>query len=412
MKFTAQKLAIRGMLVRGGKFWRAWSLQQETTSDSEPSLKSYCRGPTTSIALRRHQSSRKHYPREVWRFRRSIKYHHGLHFWLCRSRKPLHCPFTFTWLIQCKAGGVTVTLGVAYLTVLAHERNRQAQAQALRSQSRVLNTLCEPEPILPPQSRAELAREERSTLTETAKDRWNEEVENAVRWVQRKDWNEVRESLEGSVARLLGGGLQKSRDGIDEAEKLAGPKVQEAIDRSRAAGKSGVDAAAAGIDRAAATAISGVEKASDEAKKSARRVATSSKEQLQQTGSKAADSRDAARASTYKAAVDAKTSAHDAADAIRSSGGTVDAARSAVRGVISKGIEKGREVLGKAQDTIDLVEEKLGSKPQPPALNTLSAVEKALQERYEKRPEKTVEEALAERYKPIGAKDNTVLRGV
>jgi altered-inheritance-of-mitochondria protein 5 len=400
------------MLARGGNFWRAWSLQQETTSDSEPSLTSYFRASATSIALRHHQSSRKHHLSGVWRFRRSNRYQNGLHFWLCRSRKPFHCPFTFTWLIQCKAGGVTVTLGVAYLTVLAHERNRQAQAQALRSQSRVLNTLCEPEPISPPRSRAELAREERSTLTETAKDRWNEEVENAVRWVQRKDWNEVRGSLEDSVSRLLGGGLQKSREGIDEVEKQAGPKVQEAIDRSRAAGKSGVDAAAAGIDRAAAAAISGTERAGDEAKKSARKVATSSKEQLQQTGAKAADYRDAARASTDKAAAEAKTSAHDAADAIRSSGGTVDAARSAVRGVISKGIEKGREALGKAQNTIGLVEEKLGSKAQPPTLSSLSAVEKAFQERYEKRPEKSVEEALAERYKPIDAKDNTVLRGV
>lgn len=281
---------------------------------------------------------------------------------------------------------------MAYLTVLAHERNRQAQAQALRSQARVLNTLYELEPISPPRSRAELAREERSTLTEIAKDRWNEEIENAVRWVQRTDWNEVRGNLEDSVSRLLGGGLQKSREGIDEVERQTGPKVQEAIDRRRAAGKSGVDAAAAGIDRAAAAAVSGAERAGDEAKKSARKVTASTKEQFEETG--------------------AKISAHDAADAIRSSGGTVDAARSAVRGVISKGIEKGREALGKAQDGIALVEEKLGSNAQPSAPTSLSAVEKALKERYEKQPEKSVEEALAERYKPIDAKDNTVLRGV
>jgi len=88
-------------------------------------------------------------------------------------------------------------------------------------------------PLPPPQSRAELAREERSTLLEAAKDRWNDEVENAVRWVQRTDWNEVREGMEGAVSRLLGSGLQKSREGIEEAEKQATPKVQEAVDRSK-----------------------------------------------------------------------------------------------------------------------------------------------------------------------------------
>lgn len=32
---------------------------------------------------------------------------------------------------------------------------------------------------------------------ETWKDRWNGEVEGAVRWVQRFDWRRVREGLEG-----------------------------------------------------------------------------------------------------------------------------------------------------------------------------------------------------------------------
>jgi altered-inheritance-of-mitochondria protein 5 len=301
---------------------------------------------------------------------------------------------------------------VAYLTVLAHERNRQAQAQSLRSQSRVLKSLYEPEPISAPRSRAELAREERSTFSETAKDRWNEEVANAVRWVQTKDWNGVREGVEDSVSRLWSGGLQKSREGIEEAENKARPAVQEAIERSRAAGQSGIDAAAAGIDRAAAAAISGAEKAGGEAKAGARRIGASSKEQVQEAQQKTSEYRDAANSRAGRAAADAKSGAQDAADAIRNSGGTVDAARNAVRGVITKGIEKGKEVLGKAQETIGLVEEKFESKTAESALSNPSAVEKALQERYEKRPEQSIEEALAERYKPIDAKDKTVLRGV
>jgi altered-inheritance-of-mitochondria protein 5 len=233
-------------------------------------------------------------------------------------------------------------------------------------------------------------------------------VENAVRWVQRTDWNEVREGIEDSVSRLLGRGLQKSREGIEEVEKQAGPKVQEAIERSRETGRHSIDAAAVGIDRAASAAISGVEKAGFEAKESARRVVASAKGQLQQTGAKAADYRDVAIARADKAAADTKAGAQDAAEAIRRSGGTVDAARSAVRGAISKGIEKGREALGITQNGVGLGKENLESKEQLSSLSSTSAVEKALQERYQRRPEKSVEDALAERYKPIDARDNTV----
>jgi len=300
-------------------------------------------------------------------------------------------------------GGVTLTLGVAYLTVLAHERNRQAQAQALRSQARVLNGLLEPTPLPPPQSRAELAREERSTVVETAKDRWNAEIENAVRWVQRTDWNEVREGMEGAVSRLLGTGLEKSREGIEDAEKKAGPKVQEALDRSKAAAREGADQAAAGIDRAAAAAVSGAEKA-----------VASTKDQLRQAGAKTAEYGDAAKANSDRVMADAKSGAQDAAQNVRHPGGTVDAARGAVRDAVSKGIEKGKEVLGHAQAAVGLATDKLESKAQSATLSHSSAVEKALHERYEK-PDglnKSAEEVLEERYKPIDARDNTVLRGV
>lgn len=324
-----------------------------------------------------------------------------------------------------QAGGVTVTLGVAYLTVLAHERNRQAQAQALRSQSRVLNGLLEPVALPPPQSRAELAREARGSFVETAKDRWNSEIENAVRWVQRKDWSDVRDGVEGSVSRLLVGGLQKSREGIEEVEHQAIPKVQDAIERSKAAGRKGIDEAAAGVDRAAAAAISGAEKIGAGAKESARRgtessssgasrAATLSKQQLQEAEEKAAEYGHAAKAKVDKSVADAKSSAHNAAESIQSSGGTVDAARAAVRGVISKGIEKGKEVIGKAQTTVGLAEEKLESKGQASILSHSSAVERALHERYEKPNglEKSVEDTLAERYQPVDARDNSVLKGV
>jgi len=319
---------------------------------------------------------------------------------------------------------VTLTLGLAYLTVLAHERNRKAQAEALRSQSRVLNSLLDPTPLPPPQTRAELTREERSTLVETAKDRWNDEVENAVRWVQRTDWNDVREGMEGAVARLLGGGLQKSREGIEQAEREAAPKVQEAVDRSKAAARKGADQAAVAVDKAADATIAGAERVGAEVKEGASRIASSaktktekavdsSKEQLGRAGEKSGELRDAAKASTDRVAANAKSGAQDAAESLRS-GGTVDAVRGVVRDTFSKGIEKGKEAIGKASAAIGLAEEKLESKAQYSTLSHSKAVEKALHERYEK-PDplnKTVEETLEERYKPIQKRDNTVLRGV
>lgn len=324
-----------------------------------------------------------------------------------------------------KTGGVTLTLGIAYLTVLAHERNRTAQAQQLRSQSRLLQSVLEPPNLPPPQTRAELAREERSTLLETAKDRWNQEVEGAVRWVQRTDWDEVREGLEGSISRLLGTGLQKSREGIVEAEKQAGPKVQETVDKSRAAAQKGANQAAIGINKAAASAIAGAEKVGTEAQRLANKAGdavkvnsdgavASTKTGLSRAGEKIAEENSAAKAKADRAAADVRSNSHDAADAIRSSGGTVDAARGAVRDVISRGIEKGKEAIGKAQSAVGMATEKVESNVPASSFSTSSLVEKALHQRYEK-PDglnKSVEEVLAERYQPIDSRDNTVLRGV
>ncbi|TVY23737.1 hypothetical protein LHYA1_G006710 [Lachnellula hyalina] len=320
-------------------------------------------------------------------------------------------------------GGVTLTLGLAYLTVAAHERNRKSQALALRSQSQVLTSLLDPTPLPPPQTRAELAREERSTLVEAAKDRWNNEIENAVRWVQRTDWTGVREGMEGSLSRLLGGGLQKSREGIEEVEKAAGPQVQEAVDRSKAAAKKAAGQAAVGIDSAAAATISGAERVGAEVKEGASKLAAStktkteqvvgsSKEQLRSTEEKSGEILDAAKAKSGRVATNAKSAAQDAAESVRS-GGTVDAVRGAVRETFSKGVEKGKEAIGKASAAIGLAEERLESKTQYATLSHSSAVEKALHERYEKPAplKKTPEEVLEERYKPIEKRDNTVLRG-
>ncbi|EKD14424.1 uncharacterized protein L3040_005743 [Drepanopeziza brunnea f. sp. 'multigermtubi'] len=311
-------------------------------------------------------------------------------------------------------GGVTLTLGIAYLTVIAHERNRRLQGQELRSQAFVLERLLNPEPLPPPQSRDELAREERTTIVEAAKDRWNAEVENAVRWVQRTDFNDVREGMEGAVARLLGGGLQKSREGIEEGERQAGPRFQEAFDESKAVARKGADQAAVGIDRAATKTIQATERVGTGIEKGASKIAAATKEKWAQAGEKAGGIRDAAAAKADRVAANARTGAQDAADAIKHSGGTFDAARGAVGDAVTRGIEKGKEAIGKAQAAVGLAAEKMESKGQSAMLSHSSAVEKALNQRYEQPRfhDKTVEETLAERYIPMDQQDPTQLRGL
>ncbi|KAK1754542.1 hypothetical protein QBC47DRAFT_361597 [Echria macrotheca] len=106
-------------------------------------------------------------------------------------------------------GGVTVTLGLTYLALAAHDRNRRTQSDILRAQTRVLNTLVpssrspttpeEEEAILYPPSREELAARRRGHFIEAAKDRWNAEIEGAVRWAQTRDWAAARDDAEARV---------------------------------------------------------------------------------------------------------------------------------------------------------------------------------------------------------------------
>ncbi|KAH7148735.1 hypothetical protein EDB81DRAFT_883139 [Dactylonectria macrodidyma] len=139
-------------------------------------------------------------------------------------------------------GGVTVTLSLAYLTVLAHQRTREQQGQILRSQALVLQGLVDPFPPLPPPTRSEVAAAQRSTAVEVAKDRWNNEVQNAVRWVQHTDWVMVREGLEDQVSRLWGG---EPHEAAGQAEKKLAPLVKEGGAQVAAAAKGAFEIAKA-----------------------------------------------------------------------------------------------------------------------------------------------------------------------
>ncbi|KAJ8059661.1 hypothetical protein OCU04_011310 [Sclerotinia nivalis] len=262
-------------------------------------------------------------------------------------------------------GGVTLTLSLAYLTVLAHQRNRASQSLHLHHQSFVLTSLLEKQPIPPPKTRSELAREERSTIVEAAKDRWNAEIENGVRWIQRTDWEGVRDGIEGAVSRALGLGLERGGEGIERGEEVAGEKLRDFR---------------------------------EEAKEDARRAAT------------VAGTRGAIDASSQKLKeAEAKSPSYPEIE--RKAGGTVDAARETVRNAVSRGIEAGKDIAQKAGAAVGIAEQKIVSGS---GNSANSDVERALRERFEgpTRLDKSVQQALEERYTPIDQRDNSTLRGI
>lgn len=303
---------------------------------------------------------------------------------------------------NAQTGGVTLTLGVAYLTVITHERNRNSQALYLRSQSHLLTSIHDTEPQNLPPSRAELSRASRETFVETAKDRWNEEIENAVHRVQTTDWSSVREGVEGTIARLLSKGLEQSREGIESVEKSAEINVQGAVDASKAT-------ASRATARTVAWAATTTRATSDTVATKVNELAVAVKSKADHNVADATTGAGQAAAS-QRIAWDLELARSQelkqrANSNLSNSVGTVDAAREAVRDAFGKGIEKGQELFGKAQAAVGLATEKIeyavGEK-----MEGMSEIDKALKKRYEKLHglDKTAEEVLEERYKLIDQK--------
>jgi len=153
--------------------------------------------------------------------------HHGLHNRLCKftsTKQEEHSSDTH------QIGGATLTTFVVYLSLNLHERNRIHQANLLRQQTLVLNRIVYPQPPTAPPTN----REERASLSERLKDRWNDELETNVRKLYNVDWASLRENLEDRVGGLWGGALSQGRDGaevagtkIAEGAHVVGHKVQE-----------------------------------------------------------------------------------------------------------------------------------------------------------------------------------------
>lgn len=252
---------------------------------------------------------------------------------------------------------MTLVLGISYLSLQAHRRTRERQAETLRANAYILNSLTYiPATAPPPKTLAEelalleqqqqllaLAEEKRRNLSarnegffDKAKDRWNTEVEGAVRWAANKDWIAAREDAEAVASRLW-------------ARASGGEAPSDSAQR----------AGAAATDKAAAAATT------------AKGAATG----------KAVEAKEAA-ASFWE-----------------------------------RGLNKGKEIASQAKAGIVRAEEKAQEVVKGAAKKSgESDIEKVLQQRYERKPyeslSKSPEELLAERYRPIVEQDNTKLRGL
>jgi len=109
-------------------------------------------------------------------------------------------------------GGFTLTATILYLSASLHTRNRNYQSALLRQQSHVLGNIVEPQPALPPPT----AREIDAGLWETAKDKWNAELEGNLRRVQETDWRSVGERIEEGVSNVWRKAFQKSREVVEK----------------------------------------------------------------------------------------------------------------------------------------------------------------------------------------------------
>lgn len=61
-------------------------------------------------------------------------------------------------------------------------------------------------------------------MWETAKDRWNAELEGGVRKLQRTDWGQVRERMEEGASRVWRRAFAGAEEGVKRVESEVGGK--------------------------------------------------------------------------------------------------------------------------------------------------------------------------------------------
>lgn len=253
---------------------------------------------------------------------------------------------------------MTLVLGAAYLTLQAHQRTRTQQAETLRAQAYILNSLSyvpasAPKPrtiaeelaLLEYQQELLAAAEQKrrhrygtsdgkaATFLQRAKDRWNAEIEGAVRWATTKDWTAAREDAEFAAANVW----------------------------ARATGG-------------------------------------------QPPAQLAARTRDAVSERASTVAGQARDTAVRAGDVARLK---TDEAKDAAGSIWERGFRKSKEAVGRAKAAVGLAEDKVAAKVAEGSLITSpqSDAERVIQQRYERKPDevlkRSAEEVLEDRYKPI-----------
>ncbi|KAK8215169.1 hypothetical protein M8818_002179 [Zalaria obscura] len=119
-------------------------------------------------------------------------------------------------------GGLTLTTTLLYVSLSLHERNRLYQSTLLRQSSLVLNNITTPTPPTAPPT----ARTIVPGVAERVKERWNRELEENVRRLQRVDWSGLVTGAEGVVGRVLGRvGEEVGRDAQIAGAKIHGAAV-------------------------------------------------------------------------------------------------------------------------------------------------------------------------------------------
>jgi altered-inheritance-of-mitochondria protein 5 len=118
-------------------------------------------------------------------------------------------------LITFQLGGLTLTTTVLYLTTTLHSRNRAQQAALLRQQQLVLDNIHSPAP----KDTQSPSREVQMGLLETAKDKWNKELEENVRRLQKQDWAGIRDRMEEGVANTWRRAFEKGTEAVKEVSK-------------------------------------------------------------------------------------------------------------------------------------------------------------------------------------------------
>ncbi|KAG5922863.1 hypothetical protein E4U42_005193 [Claviceps africana] len=274
-------------------------------------------------------------------------------------------------------GGVTLTLSVAYLSILAHQRNREEQGQALRAQALAIQSLIDPIPQPLPPTRSQVAAAKRAEAVEVAKERWNDEIERAVRWVQRTDWEDVREGLEDRIASLWDVAFGES---IEDSAAKAKNELQTAVSKAQAGAQS-----AAGIIKDQAKSV--FEKARAEEEDFAAKVRDN--------------------------ALQAQLAAWRAAQQVeRKVSQTTAEAQKTAQSVLEKEKDKAAEAAGKVKSAVGLTG--AGTALGHVDLAALNPVQKALDQRFQ-RPtgdKRSAAEVLKERYMALDRRDNTLLRGL